>query len=41
MMNLLGDILVMDELGYIYFRDRKGDTFRWKGENCSTAEVIS
>lgn len=35
----LGDILVMDELGYFYFRDRKGDTFRWKGENCSTAEV--
>ncbi|KAL6110349.1 slc27a1 [Pungitius sinensis] len=34
-----GDILVMDECGYIYFRDRSGDTFRWRGENVSTAEV--
>jgi len=34
-----GDVLVMDELGYFYFKDRTGDTFRWKGENCSTAEV--
>jgi len=23
-----GDILVMDELGYFYFKDRTGDTFR-------------
>ncbi|KAL1005092.1 hypothetical protein UPYG_G00054410 [Umbra pygmaea] len=36
---LSGDIMVMDDLGYIYFRDRSGDTYRWKGENVSTAEL--
>ncbi|XP_017886848.1 long-chain fatty acid transport protein 4-like [Ceratina calcarata] len=34
-----GDILVEDEYGYIYFKDRVGDTYRWKGENVATAEV--
>ncbi|CAD6227693.1 GSCOCG00001373001-RA-CDS [Cotesia congregata] len=36
---LTGDILVQDELGYFYFKDRTGDTYRWKGENVATAEV--
>ncbi|XP_050545912.1 long-chain fatty acid transport protein 4-like isoform X2 [Daktulosphaira vitifoliae] len=34
-----GDVLVRDELNFYYFKDRTGDTFRWKGENVSTNEV--
>lgn len=34
-----GDLIRKDELGYFYFIDRIGDTFRWKGENVATSEV--
>jgi fatty-acyl-CoA synthase len=34
-----GDLMKHDELGYFYFVDRIGDTFRWKGENVATSEV--
>ncbi|MBX3131086.1 MAG: AMP-binding protein [Polyangiaceae bacterium] len=34
-----GDLMRFDEHDYFYFVDRIGDTYRWKGENVSTAEV--
>lgn len=34
-----GDLMRYDDNDYFYFVDRIGDTFRWKGENVSTAEV--
>jgi fatty-acyl-CoA synthase len=36
---LSGDLLRYDDNDYFYFVDRVGDTYRWKGENVSTAEV--
>jgi fatty-acyl-CoA synthase len=35
-----GDLLRQDKDGYFYFVDRVGDTYRWKGENVSTGEVM-
>jgi fatty-acyl-CoA synthase len=34
-----GDLMRYDEEDFFYFVDRIGDTYRWKGENVSTAEV--
>lgn len=34
-----GDLISHDAEGRVYFSDRIGDTYRWKSENVSTAEV--
>ncbi|XP_031722455.1 long-chain fatty acid transport protein 2 [Anarrhichthys ocellatus] len=34
-----GDLLRFDHNKFVYFQDRVGDTFRWKGENVATSEV--
>ena len=36
-----GDLMRRDARGFYYFVDRVGETYRWKGENVSTAEVLS
>ncbi len=36
-----GDLMKRDALGYYYFMDRVGDTFRWKAENVATGEVAA
>jgi acyl-CoA synthetase (AMP-forming)/AMP-acid ligase II len=34
-----GDVIRWDKEGRVWFMDRIGDTFRWRSENVSTAEV--
>jgi fatty-acyl-CoA synthase len=36
-----GDLMRRDARGFYYFVDRIGETYRWKGENVSSAEVLT
>jgi fatty-acyl-CoA synthase len=36
-----GDMMRRDAIGFYYFVERLGDTFRWKGENVSAEEVAN
>jgi len=36
---LSGDLMRVDKEGWCYFERRTGDTYRWKGENCSTTQI--
>ena len=31
--------MIVDDEGWLYFCDRLGDTYRWRGENVSSVEI--